>query len=104
MEVFEPKPHTWGKSTVKLYLRGVDDFTQRPHQGTVHSHQLLGLYLVSLVQHNPGTKSRVDLKARRHSRSINIKRADKHLASAVPDLVFVVLQGLYHFGELVRYV
>lgn len=36
------------------YLRSVDYFSQRPHQGAVHSHQLLRLYLVSLVQHNPG--------------------------------------------------
>lgn len=38
------------------YLRSVDYFTQRPHQGAVHSHQLLRLYLVSLVQHHPGAE------------------------------------------------
>lgn len=44
-----------------LYLRGVDYFPQWPHQGTIYSHQLLRLDLVSLVQHNPEENNRTAL-------------------------------------------
>lgn len=50
VEVFE----TYTFTEVFLYLWGVDDLPQGPHQGTVHSHQLLGLDLIGFVQHNPG--------------------------------------------------
>lgn len=40
------------------YLRRVDYFPQWPHQSTVHSHQLLSLYLVGLVKHNSGENNR----------------------------------------------
>lgn len=33
-------------------LRSVDYLSQGPHEGTVYSHQLLSLYLVSLVENN----------------------------------------------------
>lgn len=33
-------------------LGSVDDLSQGPHEGTVHPHQLLSLYLVSLVENN----------------------------------------------------
>lgn len=33
-------------------LRGVDDFSQRPHQGAVDPHQLLRADLVGFVQHH----------------------------------------------------
>lgn len=33
------------------HLWGVHDLPQGPHEGPVHSHQLLGLNLVSFVQH-----------------------------------------------------
>lgn len=50
VEVFEMYTFT----EVVLYLWGVDDLPQGPHQGTIHSHQLLGLDLIGFVQHNPG--------------------------------------------------
>lgn len=33
-------------------LGSVDDLSQGPHEGTVHPHQLLSLYLVGLVENN----------------------------------------------------
>lgn len=36
----------------KFYLGRVDDFSQRPHQRAVHSHQLLSADLIRFVQHH----------------------------------------------------
>ena len=52
-----PKIRTHESATKTVYkvnhLRRAEDFSQGPHEGSIHPHELLHVHLVCLVQHHP---------------------------------------------------